>query len=46
MTLRTQKLVAAATTVVGIVLVIAGVPFGGLAFVVGLLWFAAVRILQ
>lgn len=46
MTLKTQKLIAAIMTVAGIVLVIAGVPFGGLSFVAGLLWFAAVRILQ
>jgi hypothetical protein len=46
MTLKIQKLAASILAVVGVVMIIAGIPGGGALFAVGLLWFVGVRIFQ
>ncbi len=46
MTMKMQKLLASILTAAGVVMVIAGIPGGGVCAVIGLLWFVGVRIFQ
>jgi len=45
MSYKAQQLAATGAALVGIVMVVGGVPYGSLALVGGILWFVAARIM-